>query len=200
MTAATKDELAKVDALIEWLNEKPVLTAAESISLSKDFRKSMEIDWIELRRARLTVEEAIAQGRTDLVPEVKQWAIKEGRAITWGEALASRKDITPLPKSDIYSPNWDKHNSTMRATKYDLGFNCDFVHAALKRERETGEPVPPYFVWRIAVLLRKAKEPERELQFLRAWCRHQEGYVSLGTREKRLVERLQKLESGRKHG
>ena len=191
-----KDELAKVDALIEWLNANPVLTEAEVELRYEAFLRSMRIDWIGLRKARLTLEEAIARGRADLVPEVRQWAIKQGRKVTRGEAMAWRKDITPLPReSEIYSPNWDENQAAFRETKQDLGFNCDFVRASFMRYLGIGEVVPPYFVWRIAVLLRKAKETRRELQFLRAWCRHQSAYVALGTREKKLAGRLHKMES-----
>lgn len=190
-----KDELSKIDALIEWLNAKPVLTPAEVELRYEAFLKSMRIDWIGLRKAQLTLDEAIATGRTDLVPEVRQWAIRQGRKVTRGEAMAWRKDITPLPReSEIYSPNWDEHQAAFRETKQDLGFNCDFVRASFMRYLEIGEEVPPYFVWRIVVLLRKAGETGRELGFLRAWCRHQSTYVALGTREKKLAERLRKME------
>ena len=195
----TSEELTKSDALTEWLNSKPVLTLAEVETRHEAFHKSMRIDWLGLRKARFTVDEAIAQGRTDLVPEVMQWAMTQDRAITRGEAMAWRKDITPLPReAEIYSPYSDRHESALRETKQDLGFNCDFVRASFKRHLEIGEPVPPYFVWRVAVLLRKAKQKKRELLFLRAWCRHQKGYVALGPREKRLEERLRKLESSMK--
>ena len=193
--SVSKDHLDKVDALVEWLNAKPVLTAAEEELRYEAFQRSMRIDWIGLRKERLTLEEAITRGRTDLVPEVQQWAIKQGRKVTRGEAMAWRKDITPLPReSEIYSPHWGEHQAAFRETKQDLGFNCDFVRASFMRYMEIGETVPPYFVWRIAVLLRKGKEMTRELRFLQAWCRHQSAYVALGTREKKIAERLRKLE------
>ena len=193
---ARAEELAKLDALTKWLNAKRVLTPAEVETRYQAFQKTMRIDWIGLRKARLTVDEAIAQGRADLVPEVMQWAIRQGRVITRGEVMAWRKDITPLPReADIYSPDPETHEAAFRETKQDLGFNCDFVRASFKRYIETGEEVPPYFVWRVAVLLRKAKRLDRELRFLRAWCRHQKVYVALGNTDKRLAERLRKLES-----
>ncbi|MXW21363.1 MAG: hypothetical protein F4Z95_11205 [Gammaproteobacteria bacterium] len=68
------------------------------------------------------------------------------------------------------------------------------ARASIMRYLEIGETVPPYFVWRIAVLLRKGKEITRELRFRQAWCRHQSAYVALGTREKKISERLRKLE------
>lgn len=188
------DELAKADELTRLLNSRPVLTAADRNSRSEAFRKSFSVDHIGLGRARLTVDAAIAQGRTDLVPESARLMLKEG--LTYGQALALRKDITPLPDTNISNgQDHDAHSGVLKRTDQDLGFQCDYVRASFMRHMEAGEPVAPYFVWRIAVLLRKAKEPERELRFLRAWCRHQKGYEALGSRENLLEERLRKLEN-----
>ena len=60
----------------------------------------------------------------------------------------------------------------IRETDQDLGWQCDTVSEAFGRYIETGEVPAPHYPMRIAILLRKAKEAEREYDFLGAWCRH----------------------------
>ncbi len=189
---ASVTEIEKVDELIELLNSTPVLTSAEIKRRADAFHKSFRVDEVGLCREGLSVEAAIVAGRTDLVPESARLMLQEG--LTYGEALARRTDITPLPDADVATGrDYDAHLNSLKCTDQDLGFQCDYVHASIMRHMETGEPIAPNFVWRIAVLLRRAKHEQRELRFLRAWCGRYGEYEMLGTRERKLEERLRKL-------
>ncbi|MCP8896372.1 HIRAN domain-containing protein [Shinella daejeonensis] len=73
----------------------------------------------------------------------------------------------------------------------DLSAQLDIVDKACRSYFETGEVPAPYYPWRIAVILSKAKMRDREREFLAAWCRHfAEGR---GKRYGELVERANKL-------
>ena len=178
--------LRKADSLIEWLNAKPVLSDEAVGNLARSFQRSLGVDWIGLCQAGLSVQEAIEQGRADLVPEAVQWAARQGGSVTRGELLDRHPDMAPLP-DDNYG----------RGRDLDLEFQCDYVRASFERYWMAGEPVPPYFVERIAVLLRRIGERERELKVLRAWYRHV-GERPTGARHTRLIERLRKMEQGRR--
>jgi hypothetical protein len=60
----------------------------------------------------------------------------------------------------------------MKKADQDLQWQCETVTAAFKRYRQTGEIPAPHYPMRVAVLLHKAKDFDREKQFLAAWCRH----------------------------
>lgn len=60
----------------------------------------------------------------------------------------------------------------MKKADQDLGWQCDTVSNAFKRYLEIGETPAPHYPMRVAVLLRKAKDFDREKQFLAAWCKH----------------------------
>ncbi len=111
---------------------------------------------------------------------------REGGAVTRGELINRYPDMLPLPDEDYG-----------KGKEQDLAFQCDYVRASFERYWMVGEPVPPYFVERIAVLLRRAREPDRELRFLLAWYRHA-GDRPTGTRHAKLIERLRKMEHRRR--
>ena len=79
----------------------------------------------------------------------------------------------------------------LRTVDQDLNWQCDTVADAFKRFREIGEVPAPYYPMRIAILLRKAKEHDREKFFLRAWCRHFPS--GNGVKYAKLVQRAMKL-------
>lgn len=60
----------------------------------------------------------------------------------------------------------------MKKADQDLQWQCQTVTAAFERYRKTGEVPAPHYPMRITVLLRKARDLNREKQFLAAWCRH----------------------------
>ena len=51
-------------------------------------------------------------------------------------------------------------------------WQCDTVAAGFERFQKTGEVPAPHYPMRIAILLRKARDFDRERQFLQVWCRH----------------------------
>ena len=60
----------------------------------------------------------------------------------------------------------------MKDADQSLSWQCDTVTEAFERYLNTGETPAPHYPKRIAILLSKAKDFEREKQFLAAWCRH----------------------------
>lgn len=60
----------------------------------------------------------------------------------------------------------------IKDTDQDLAWQCETVTTAFEHYGRSGEMPAPHFPMRIAVLLRKAKDFDRERVFLAAWCRH----------------------------
>jgi hypothetical protein len=89
------------------------------------------------------------------------------------------------------SLNVDAFRDHMKAIDNDLGEQTAIVAQAFARYLEIGEIPAPYFPWRIAVILRRAKKPDLEKKFLSAWCRHYP--TGNGVRYAQLVERFKKL-------
>ena len=73
----------------------------------------------------------------------------------------------------------------------NLDWQCDTVAAAFEHFQETGEIPAPHYPMRIAVLLRKAKDFDRERHFLLVWCRHFSS--GNGATYGKLVERAKKV-------
>lgn len=74
--------------------------------------------------------------------------------------------------SGFYKSDEGEFRKQLQDTNQDLGWQCDTVDNFLSHHLTTGDVVPPYFPRRIAILLRKAGERERERGFLEAYCRH----------------------------
>lgn len=83
--------------------------------------------------------------------------------VSWGEA-AGLGAIYTLADGD--------GRKQLVSHDQDLDWQCDTVDTFLSHHLSTGDVVPPHFPKRIAILLRKAGERERERAFLEAWCRH----------------------------
>jgi len=79
----------------------------------------------------------------------------------------------------------------MGAIDNELGEQVAIVSQFFTAYLNNGEIPPPYYPWRIAVILRRIKEPEIEKRFLAAWCLHFPHAV--GGRYTGLIERYQKL-------
>ena len=80
----------------------------------------------------------------------------------------------------------------------DLGWQIQTVESAFRDYLKTGDIPAPYYPLRVAILLRKAKENERERAFLAAWCRHFEAGSGIGATYPKLHERARK--TGARHG
>ena len=73
----------------------------------------------------------------------------------------------------------------------DLAMQVEIVSEGLDGWERSGMTPAPYYSYRIAVILSKQKEVEREKAFLAAWCRHF-SEVGIGKRYADLVERARK--------
>lgn len=73
----------------------------------------------------------------------------------------------------------------------DLAKQVEIVSEGLDGWERSGMTPAPYYSYRIAVILSKQKEAEREKAFLAAWCRHF-SEVGIGQRYADLVERARK--------
>jgi hypothetical protein len=79
----------------------------------------------------------------------------------------------------------------MQSVRQSLDWQCDMVTSSFQRYLEIGDVPPPGFPMRIAILLRKAGEVERERRFLAAWCRHFRS--GSGKTYAALIERAEKV-------
>lgn len=73
---------------------------------------------------------------------------------------------------EFYNQDGQSFREYIKNTDQDIDWQCESVRNGFSRYLQIGETPPPYFPMRIAILLRKAKEKEREKSFLTAWCRH----------------------------
>ncbi len=73
----------------------------------------------------------------------------------------------------------------------DIAKQVEIVSEGLDGWERSGMTPAPYYSYRIAVILSKQKEVEREKAFLAAWCRHF-SEVGIGQRNADLVERARK--------
>lgn len=83
--------------------------------------------------------------------------------VTWGEASGA---------PTFYQLDEKPLREFMKVKNQDLDWQCDTVDQFLTYHRTTGDIIPPHFPGRIVILLRKAKDFEREQAFLEAWIPH----------------------------
>jgi hypothetical protein len=91
---------------------------------------------------------------------------------------------------DFLNQDEESFRAFMKKGDQDLRWQCETVTAAFERYQQTGEIPAPHYPMRIVVLLRKAKDFDREKQFLTAWCKHFPS--GNGTTYAALVERARK--------
>ena len=78
----------------------------------------------------------------------------------------------------------------MKTADQDLQWQCETVATSFRKYRISGEVPAPHYPMRIAILLGKAKDTDRERQFLAAWCKHFP--TGNGTTYAALVKRAEK--------
>lgn len=78
----------------------------------------------------------------------------------------------------------------IKEVDHDLGWQCRTVSDAFERYLKIGEMPAPHFPMRVAILLRKAKDFDREKRFLAGWCKHFP--KGNGVKYGQLVERAKK--------
>ncbi len=89
--------------------------------------------------------------------------------------------------------DFDEVQNFLRERDNQIEFQIETTRNCFVHYLETGEIPPPYYPFRIAVILRRAKLILREKFFLEAWLKHFAGVV--GGRYADLFERLEKLNS-----
>ena len=72
----------------------------------------------------------------------------------------------------IYNQSEETYRAEIRDTDSDLNVQIARFNFGLDRWFEYGECHPPYFPWRIAIILSKRRELAREKCFLASYCRH----------------------------
>lgn len=88
-------------------------------------------------------------------------------------AEVSRGQITAaLGAPDFWNLEHDAIKPFVKSKAQDLGWRCRTVDTYFTYHQRTADIVPPGYPRHIAILLRKAREPERERTWLAAWCRH----------------------------
>lgn len=60
----------------------------------------------------------------------------------------------------------------MKTADQDLQWQCETVAASFRKYRLSGEVPAPHYPMRVAILLSKEKDFDRERKFLAAWCKH----------------------------
>lgn len=91
----------------------------------------------------------------------------------------------------ILNQSEDAFRAELKSIDNDLGRQISIVSESLDNWFKRGETPAPYYPWRIAVILGKAKRKEEEKAFLAAWCKHF-GHLR-GARYEALAERARKL-------
>ncbi len=87
--------------------------------------------------------------------------LDEGK--TFGEASGGPAFLNQ-PEADV--------RSHLHSIDNDLTAQVEIVDTSCRSYFKTGETPAPYYPWRIAVILSKMREKDRERDFLSAWCRH----------------------------
>lgn len=92
---------------------------------------------------------------------------------------------------ELYNQDSESFFAKLKSKDQNLEWQCDTVAASFRRYLEIGQVPPPYFPMRVAILLRKVKQHDREKRFLAAWCRHFPS--GNGVKYGKIVERARKL-------
>lgn len=92
---------------------------------------------------------------------------------------------------EFLSQDEETFRAFMKEADQDLAWQCNTVSDAFQRYLEIGETPAPHYPMRVAVLLGKAKDLDREKQFLAAWCMHFPS--GNGVKYAALVERAKKV-------
>ena len=90
----------------------------------------------------------------------------------------------------IYNQSEEAFKVEIRKTDNDLNGQIARFNFGLDRWFEYGESHPPYFPWRIAIILSKRREVDREKRFLASYCRH--FWDRKGNTDEKIVARAEK--------
>lgn len=126
-------------------------------------------------------------------------SVRAFRGATFERMLAApgltHGEATEAPEMPSF---WQPHDldafrESLRAIDNDLAEQLAIVRRGITHYFEHGEVPPPYYPYRIAVILRTEKQLDLEVTFLRAWLLHFKH--GPGTRYAELAKRLPKAEA-----
>lgn len=89
----------------------------------------------------------------------------------------------------ILNQSEESFRAALKTINNDLVEQIKIIEHFLPRWHSFGDFPPPYYAWRIAVILRKSKEHGREREFLRIYLRHFRSSLRGSRGDERLVER-----------
>ena len=92
----------------------------------------------------------------------------------------------------ILNQSEEDFRAALKAINDNLVEQIKIIEHCLDRWFSFGESPPPYYAWRVAVILRKAKEYGREREFLRVYLKNFQSPLE-GRRDRMLRERAQSL-------
>lgn len=120
--------------------------------------------------------------------------------ISYGQASSAVLGPGQNPLEHL-NQDQDAVQTHMRSIDNDLGAQLAILEAAFSLWFSIGEVVGPYYAWRVALILRKAKRRDLELKWLSSWCRHfgPKEYWN-GQRFKALAERFQSMSANDDEG
>lgn len=93
----------------------------------------------------------------------------------------------------IYNQSEEAFKSELHGSKDSLASNVAVLANSFSLYLKIGEIPAPYFAWRIAVILSKAKMKHLELEFLSGWNRHFSNCKAVGSKYEKLIKRFDKL-------
>lgn len=79
---------------------------------------------------------------------------------------AERSDLSILNQPE------DAFRAELKSIDNDLDRQIELVNEGLDGWFKAGAIAPPYYAWRIAIILGREKRLEEEKAFLAGWCRH----------------------------
>lgn len=104
--------------------------------------------------------------------------------VSWGEASGAHP---------ILNKEQASFKNELKAIDNDLSSHLDIIEHYLPAWFSAGEFPPPYYAMRIAIILRKSKQFDREKQFLIAYLKHFRSEFGGSRADEKLVERATKL-------
>lgn len=114
------------------------------------------------------------------------WERVFAEGLTYGEASGA-------PGTAMATRDDAEFRVRLRAIDNDLDAQIGIVRDGVLHYFKNGEFPPPYYAWRVAIILRSQRRFQLEADFLRAFCRHFSG--GPGKRYQDLFSRIPKAQA-----